>query len=59
LADVFLREGLLDEVMLAVHPIILGDGIPLFRTPRPTVELAIENSRAYSTALVMLHYRVK
>jgi len=59
LAEAFLREGLIDEIMLAIHPIILGDGIPLFRTPRPTVELALESFRAYPKGLVMLHYRVK
>jgi len=26
----FLQEQLIDEIMVAVHPIVLGEGIPLF-----------------------------
>ncbi len=51
-----LQKDLVDEFVLAVHPIVLGAGKPLFKDigVRVTGKLAEVNS--YSSGLVMLHY---
>jgi dihydrofolate reductase len=54
----FAQAGLIDECLLAVHPIALGSGIPLFRGLMRDLRLQLLDSRTYSSGLVMLHYRV-
>ncbi|HZP11362.1 MAG TPA: dihydrofolate reductase family protein [Nevskiaceae bacterium] len=54
----FAQRGLIDDVMIAVHPIALGQGIPLFRDLVHDVKLKLKDSRNYDTGLVMLHYQV-
>lgn len=54
--DPLFEKNLIDELHLAVHPIILGDGVPLFRKGvRRTVELS--KSIAYPSGLVQLIYK--
>ncbi|WP_420148874.1 dihydrofolate reductase family protein [Spirosoma sp.] len=54
----FISEGLVDELFLAVHPIILGAGKPLFQNIKDRVSLTLIDSKTYSTGLVSLTYRV-
>ena len=51
--------GLVDEVVVAVHPVILGRGIPLANDLPKTVQLEYESHQAYDSGLVMTHYRVR
>ena len=51
--------GLIDELLLAVHPIILGAGKPLFHNIHKRVHLKLVDSKTYSTGLVGLTYEVK
>lgn len=48
--------GLVDEISLAVHPILLGRGTPLFRDIQNRVKLKLTDSKTYSTGLVSLTY---
>jgi dihydrofolate reductase len=48
--------GLVDEISLAVHPIILGGGKPLFEQLRGRVLLNLVDSKTYSSGLVSLTY---
>ena len=57
-ATSFLNEGLIDEIGLAVHPIILGGGKPLFNDIRNRVKLKLTDTRTYSSGLVSLTYKV-
>jgi dihydrofolate reductase len=57
-AGQFAQEGLIDECMLAMHPIALGGGIPLFRGLMRDLRLRLLDSRTYGSGLVMLHYQV-
>jgi dihydrofolate reductase len=57
LTDTFIKEKLLDEVMLAVHPILLGKGKPLFDLDR-RIKLKLIESKSYSTGLVQNSYNV-
>lgn len=55
----FLREGLIDELFLAVHPLILGAGKPLFSNLDDRIKLTLLNTQTYETGLVSLTYRVE
>ncbi|MHA1647554.1 MAG: dihydrofolate reductase family protein [Promethearchaeota archaeon] len=42
LADWFLKDDIVDEFIIGVVPIILGEGKLLFLSPNPTIELHLE-----------------
>ena len=50
--------GLIDELSLAVYPILLAGGKPLFKDIKDRVNLALVDSKNYPTGLVSLTYRV-
>jgi len=52
----FLELDLIDEMILSVHPIVLGRGIPLFQKSGRRYGFELIGSRSYSTGLVQLHY---
>jgi len=59
LAQELLRLDLVDECVLFVHPLVLGQGRPLFgRLDRP-LELELTSHRATRTGVLMVSYRVK
>ncbi|HEY3250947.1 MAG TPA: dihydrofolate reductase family protein [Ignavibacteria bacterium] len=51
--------GLVDEIWLAVHPIILGRGKPLFNNIKNRINLKLTGSKTYSSGLVSLTYELK
>ena len=52
-----LREGLLDELNLLVHPIAVGDGLArLFPPDEPTIPLELLRSETFSTGVLNLSY---
>ncbi|MEG3846601.1 dihydrofolate reductase family protein [Microcoleus sp. herbarium19] len=53
----FLNKNLVSEIILSVHPIILGEGIPLFANPNTTA-LQLTGCQTYSSGLVQLSYNV-
>jgi dihydrofolate reductase len=55
----FLRHCLVDEYIVSIHPILLGDGIPLFYPPVPEEELTLVSSKQYPSGLLQAHYRRK
>jgi dihydrofolate reductase len=57
LAASFRAAALISEYYVAVIPIILGSGIPLFAAPGPRARLALVESTPYANGIVMLHYR--
>ena len=50
------RHDLIDEFMIFVHPIILGNGIPLFQAPLPRRTLRVTQLERFSSGLVQLSY---
>jgi len=56
LVHAFLERDLVDEFVLSVHPLVLGEGIPLFRGPHPTRTLRLKEARTFDTGLVQLTY---
>ena len=54
-----LNLNLIDEISLAVHPIILGAGKPLFKEISGRMHLELTDTKTYSSGLVSLTYTVK
>lgn len=57
LTGFFLGAGLIDELQLAVHPLLLGRGKPLFSGINYRTGWTLIEARPYSTGLVQLFYR--
>lgn len=53
-----LKFGLVDEMILALHPIILGGGKLLFSNIDKRIPLTLTGSKTYSSGLVMLTYTI-
>jgi dihydrofolate reductase len=58
LTSSLLNLGLVDEIGLAIHPIILGAGKPLFSNIQNRVGLKLIDHKTYSTGLISLTYVV-
>ncbi len=58
LTDALLQAGLVDELWMSVHPILLGSGKPLFRPQPERTTLTLLESKTYDTGLVSLKYQV-
>lgn len=56
LTTAFINAGLVDELWLSVHPILLGSGKPLFQNIDGRKGLKLIESRTYETGLVSLKY---
>jgi dihydrofolate reductase len=53
-----MNEGLLDEMWLAIHPIVLGKGKPLFENVSKRIHLELIDSKTYATGLLSVRHRV-
>ena len=54
-----LNLKLVDEIMLAVHPVILGGGKPLFKEIKERTWLTLTDHKIYPDGLVFLTYTLK
>jgi dihydrofolate reductase len=54
----FLDEGEIDEFILSIVPILIGEGIPLIAPRHRTVPLKLISSTKFTDGLVKLHYAV-
>lgn len=52
-----LSEGLLDELNLLVHPLVVGSGAHLFEEGTPRLPLTLASSTAFGSGVVHLVYR--
>ena len=57
LVRTLMRDTLLDELRLFVHPVVVGSGIRLFDDESAPVELALADSHAYANGVIALTYR--
>jgi dihydrofolate reductase len=55
-AQQFLDKRLIDEIILFVVPVILGDGIRLFGSTHVPIELSFRETRTFDKGLVQLVY---
>ena len=56
LVTAFVKAGLVDELWLAVHPLLLGSGKPLFQGISDRIPLNLITTKTYSSGLVQLFY---
>lgn len=59
LTSSLMNEGLVDVVSLAIHPVLLGGGKPLFSQLKEKVHLQLLDTKTYSTGLVHMSYRIE
>jgi dihydrofolate reductase len=59
LINKLLEEDLIDEFIISVIPILVGDGMRLFKDGRPEQQLELVSTKAFDTGLTQLHYRRK
>ena len=58
LASAFIREGLVDEYRLVVHPVVLGGGTPFFPNVDPPLKLRHIDSKRFTSGVLYLGYAV-
>jgi dihydrofolate reductase len=58
LAQSLLAAGLVDEIGLNIHPILLGSGIPTFRDPGQRVKLTLTECRQLDGGCILANYKV-
>lgn len=56
LIDDLMSKNLVDELIVSIHPIILGEGIPLFMNRTTHQSLQLTQCQTYSSSLVQLSY---
>ena len=54
--NAFLEVGAIDRIDLFTVPTLLGDGIPLFRSGRPPMDLKLVGTQTYDKGLARLSY---
>jgi dihydrofolate reductase len=59
LCHALMEHNLIDEYWLFVNPVLLGEGIPLFKNINNRVALKLANSQAFASGVAGLHYRLK
>lgn len=52
-----LKHGLIDELIISVIPILVGDGTRLFKDGRPEQTLELISTKQFEKGLVQLHYK--
>jgi dihydrofolate reductase len=57
LVRTLMRDHVLDQLRLYVHPVVVGSGIRLFGDESDPVELALTDSHAYDNGVISLTYR--
>ena len=58
LITTFIDLGLVDEFRLSVHPVVLGEGKPLFTDIKQRLNLKLVNTRTFSSGVVQLTYHL-
>jgi len=59
LAKSLFESGLIDEVALNIHPVLLGSGIPLFYEMPRQIDLELVKCQQLSNGCVVVTYRTK
>lgn len=54
-----MAENLIDEYWLFVNPVLLGQGIPLFKNIQARTALKLKDSKTFPSGVVCLSYEVK
>lgn len=54
----FLRENLIEDLIISTIPILIGEGIPLFGKLQRDIRLQLINSKTFSTGMIQNHYKI-
>jgi len=54
-----MAENLIDEYWIFLNPVLLGQGIPLFKNVQDRTQLKLVKSKIFTSGVVCLHYEVK
>lgn len=55
--NILLKHNLIDEFIISVIPVLLGNGTRLFKDGRPEQTLTLVTAQTFETGLVQLHYK--
>jgi dihydrofolate reductase len=55
----FLRDGLIEDMVITTVPVLIGAGKPLFGPLQQDLDLALLASRRFPSGLVQSHYRLR
>jgi dihydrofolate reductase len=59
LSGTLFTEGLVDEIILKLNPVLFGTGISLFSETISQANLQLIDSKTYDNSVILLHYRVE
>ncbi len=59
IVNALLMVNLVDELIISVIPVLLGNGVSLFKDGRPEQGMEFVSVKTFDTGLVQLHYRFK
>ncbi|HXV43696.1 MAG TPA: dihydrofolate reductase family protein [Anaerolineae bacterium] len=59
LTHTFMELDLIDEYRLTVNPVILGQGMPVFKDFKDPSDLKLLNAKTFDSGVVALHYETK
>jgi dihydrofolate reductase len=57
IANALLKDDLIDEFIISIVPILVGNGIKLFKYGIPELKLALISSKQFEKGLIQLHYK--
>ena len=59
IVKLLMAKNLIDEYIISIIPIVLGDGKRLFKGETPGIKLKTLSTRQYDSGLIQLHYAKK
>ncbi len=51
-----MKENLIDDYWIFVNPVLIGNGIPLFKNIQERISLQLKETHAFQSGVVCLHY---
>jgi dihydrofolate reductase len=58
IANELMKHNLIDELIISIIPVLLGDGIRLFNNGRPEHILTLVSANPFNKGLTQLHYKI-
>lgn len=56
---VMLNAGLIDEMVVSIHPVILGEGLPVFAGQPNETKFRLARQKSFESGLIQTTYRMK